>query len=416
MKLVLEKIQSPIFLNRWFIIASSIALIGIFFSRAMISIGMIGIILIYFLNQGWKIKFFDRSGNLVLFFLTPIFFLYLIGVLWTDDYAYWSDRMQVKIPLLFLPLGFFAVKNILQRTSIDIVIALFISLCTATALGSFIYYMFHYTEITESYKHAKTIPTIIEHIRYSLFLTIAFFASIQAYLHSSILKTKVQKNVVLGMGIFIVVFLHILSIRSGLLALYATGFVWILIKVFEKGNKKLLGLIPILIMFLFAMYWFVPSLHNKVDYMIRDINQFTTGKSVNNYSDGNRLLSMKIGVQVGMESPWIGVGSGDVQQEMDHVYKTEYPEITSNNWLIPHNQFVYIFTALGFVGLFVFLACLIFPIFYKAVLTDVFCVAVLVSIYTSFLSESTLEVQQGIVLVSLLFGMAFIRIYSKPQV
>jgi O-antigen ligase len=414
MKLVLEKIQSPIFLNRWFIIATSIALIGIFFSRAMISIGMIGIILIYFLNQGWKINFFDGSGNLVLLFLTPIFFLYLIGVLWTEDYSYWSERIQVKIPLLLLPLGFFAVKNILQRTSIDIVIVLFITLCMATALGSFIYYLLHYAEITESYKHAKTIPTIIEHIRYSLLLTIAFFASIQAYFQSSILKTKLQKNAVLGMGIFIFIFLHILSIRSGLLALYTTGFVWIFIKVFEKGNKKLLGLIPVLIAFLFAMCWFMPSLHNKVDYMIRDINQFTTGRSVNNYSDGNRLLSMKIGVQVGMESPWIGVGSGDVRQEMDDVYKNEYPEITSNNWLIPHNQFVYIFAALGFVGLFIFILCLIFPVFYKAVLTDIFCIAVLVSVYTSFLSEATLEVQQGIVLVSLLFSMAFVRIYSKP--
>ena len=85
----------------------------------------------------------------------------------------------------------------------------------------------------------------------------------------------------------------------------------------------------------------------------------------------------------------------------------------ARNWLIPHSQFVYVFTALGFTGFVVFIACLLFPILNKAVFSDIFCVAVLVSSYTSFLSEATLELQQGIVLVSLLFSLAYIRINSK---
>lgn len=412
MKLSLKNIQSPSFLNYWFTIAACIALVGIFFSRAMISIGMIGIVLLYILNQGWKINFFNRSGNTVLLFLAPLLLIYIVGGLWTEDYSYWSDRVQVKIPLLFLPLGFFAIKDIITRKSVDLVILVFICLCTATALGSFVYYLIHYKEITESYKHAKTIPTIIEHIRYSLLLSIACFASAQAYMHSSLLKTTLQKRFIAGMGIFIFIFIHILSIRSGLLALYATGFVWLFIKALESRNKKLLLLIPALCGFLVAMYFFVPSLHNKVDYMVLDVNQFVTGKSVNNYSDGNRLLSMKIGVEVGLEHPAIGVGSGDVQLAMNEVYRNEYPDMDQHNWLIPHNQFVYIFTALGLFGLIVFLICLIYPITNKAVMTDMLCVAVLVSSYTSFLSEATLELQQGILLVSLLFSIAYIRIFS----
>lgn len=413
MKLYLKNIQSPPFLNYWFTIAACIALIGIFFSRAMISIGMIGIVLLYILNQGWNINFFNRSENRILLFLAPLLLIYVIGGLWTEDYSYWFERVQVKIPLLFLPLGFFAVKDILTRKSVDLVILLFISLCAATALGSFVYYLVHYKEITESYKHAKTIPTIIEHIRYSLLLSIACFAAAQGYWHSTVVTTVLQKRFVAGMGIFIFIFIHILSIRSGLLALYATGFVWLFIKVLESGNKKLLWLIPALCAFLVSMYFFVPSLHNKVDYMVRDVNQFVTGKSVNNYSDGNRLLSMKIGVEVGLQHPAIGVGSGDVQMAMNEVYKNDYPDIDQHNWLIPHNQFVYIFTALGLFGLITFLICLIYPITSKAVMTDMLCVAVLVSSYTSFLSEATLELQQGIVLVTLLFSIAYIRIFSK---
>lgn len=397
------------FINNWFLIAGIIALIGIFFSRAMISIGMIGIVLVFVWTKSWEKPFSLKSQDLILFFLAPILLIYLVGGIWTENYTYWLDRIQVKLPLLFLPLGAWAVKDLLRQRTMDVLILVFISLCAATALGSFIYYVLHFKEVTESYKHAKTIPTIIEHIRFSLLLAIACFASIQAYLQSSLLNTKFKKYVVACMGMFIFIFLHILSIRSGLLALYATGFMWLIIYVFQSGKKKFLLVLPVGLGFLVLMYLFVPSLHNKVNYMVRDINQFVTGKSVNNYSDGNRLLSMKLGVQVGLENPIVGVGSGDVQDEMNKVYKNEYPDIDKNNWLIPHNQFVYIYTALGIVGLLVFIGCLLYPLFNRDVLNDVFCLAVLISSYTSFLSESTLEVQQGIVLVSLLFSFAYLR-------
>jgi len=404
---------SASFINIWFLTAGVVALLGIFFSRAMISIGMIGIVLLYFLNKGWQQSFKWKRDELQWFMGLPILLIYLIGGLWTEDYSYWLERIQVKLPLLFLPLGFWAVRDIITRKTIDVLIVVFVALCAATALGSFIYYLLHYKEITESYKHAKTIPTIIEHIRYSLLLTIAFFASVQAYFHSVVMTTRLQKNIIAGLGIFLFLFLHILSIRSGLLALYSTCFIWLIIQVFKSGNKKLLWLFPAAVGFLVAMYFFVPSLNNKVNYMVRDINQFVSGKSVNNYSDGNRLLSMKLGVEIGLQHPWSGVGSGDVQKEMNAVYEKEYPEIDQRNWLIPHNQFVYIFTALGFTGFVIFIACLLFPLLNKVVFSDIFCVAVLVSSYTSFLSEATLELQQGIVLISLLFSLAYIRLYSK---
>lgn len=384
-------------------------MIGIFFSRAMISIGMIGIVLIYVLTKSWGKTFSFKSADLILFFLAPVLLLYLVGGVWTENYSYWLDRIQVKLPLLFLPLGAWAIKDVVRQRTMDLLILIFVSLCAATALASFVYYILHFKEITESYKHAKTTPTIIEHIRYSLLLSIAVFASVQAYLKSSLLVTKTQKNLVAGMGIFIFIFLHVLSIRSGLLALYATGFVWLIVYVFQSGRKKFLLVLPAGFAFLVLMYFFVPSLHNKVNYMVRDVSQFATGKSVNNYSDGNRLLSMKIGTRVGLEHPVIGVGSGDVQDEMNVVYKNEYPDIDKRNWLIPHNQFVYIFTALGMVGLLIFVFCLVYPLFNQYVLNDVFCLAVLISSYTSFLSESTLELQQGIVLVSLLFCLAYLR-------
>jgi len=400
---------SATFLCRWFLIAASISVIGIFFSRAMISIGMIGIVLLYILGKGWEKKNSFTRNDLTLFFLAPVFILYIIGGLWTHDCNYWIERVQVKIPLLFVPFGFLAIKEMISRRSIDIVFLLFLFLSFATAMGSFIYYLMHFAEITESYKSAKTIPTIIEHIRYSLMLVLAFFVSVQLYLSQSVTKFQFEKKLVAGMGIFIFIFLHILSVRSGLLALYTTALVWLFIIIIKKKDKRFLLLIPVVILFPVFMYLFIPSMQNKVNYMIHDVNRFVSGKSVNNYSDGNRLLSMKIGTEIGLEHPFIGVGSGDLEKEMGKVYEKEYPDMEQRNWLIPHNQFVYIFAALGFLGLIIFLICLVYPILQKEVMDNILCVASIVSVYTSFLSESTLELQQGVALISLFFSLAYLR-------
>ena len=204
MELTMTRIQfSTTFLCRWFLIAASISVIGIFFSRAMISIGMIGIVLLYILGKGWEKKNSFTRNDLTLFFLAPVFILYIIGGLWTYDFTYWIERVQVKIPLLFVPFGFLAIKEMISRRSIDIVFLLFLFLSFATAMGSFIYYLMHFAEITESYKSAKTIPTIIEHIRYSLMLVLAFFVSVQLYLSQSVTKFQFEKKLVAGMGIFI---------------------------------------------------------------------------------------------------------------------------------------------------------------------------------------------------------------------
>ncbi|MBC7450071.1 MAG: O-antigen ligase domain-containing protein, partial [Cytophagales bacterium] len=104
MNLSLNKIQfNASFINQWFLTAASISIIGVFCSRAMISIGMIGIVLMYFMVKGWTKPFSFKAKDLILFFLAPIFILYIIGGIWTEDTSYWMDRVQVKIPLLLLP-------------------------------------------------------------------------------------------------------------------------------------------------------------------------------------------------------------------------------------------------------------------------------------------------------------------------
>ena len=78
--------------------------------------------------------------------------------------------------------------------------------------------------------------------------------------------------------------------------------------------------------------------------------------------------------------------------------------INEKNRLIPHNQLVYILLVGGVIGLLVFLVCLLLPLLSIEVWKDIPMMVVIISVYSSFLSEATLEVQHGVLLCSYVLG------------
>ena len=217
------------------------------------------------------------------------------------------------------------------------------------------------------------------------------------------------------MAVFIFIFLHILAVRSGLLAMYGSLIGVVVLQAFFQKKYSLLLAIPTLLVADVALYFLSPSLRNKAAYMKKDVGQYTGGKNVNNYSDGNRLLSMQIGWTIAKENILLGVGSGDAKKVMDEYYIQNYPDISEENRLIPHNQFVYILLIGGVVGLAIFLICLLLPLTSISVWKDIPMMVVIISVYSSFLSEATLEVQHGVLLCSYILGLVYLRMIVKKN-
>jgi O-antigen ligase len=106
------------------------------------------------------------------------------------------------------------------------------------------------------------------------------------------------------------------------------------------------------------------------------------------------LGSIQAGIELGKESPILGVGIGDIRTKTNDFLKKKYPEL-ANLGLLPHNQYVFYFAATGLVGLLLFLFCTIFPFFPNKAYTDLFFCSVQFIFFSSFLVEHTLEAQIG---------------------
>lgn len=145
-------------------------------------------------------------------------------------------------------------------------------------------------------------------------------------------------------------------------------------------------------------------------------NRFETLKNqIQNYSDGgdpdgNSLLQRfehwKAGVDI-IQGNWLfGVGSGDVQAAFDKSYLENNSKLDPVHWNRAHNQFLTFWVSFGILGflLFVFFWSYLFYLFYTRINFIGLCFT-LVAI-ASFLSEDTIETQQGVTFIALFLGLS----------
>ena len=382
--------------------------IGLVCSRALASIGMIALIILSLLYNGretFKIYFQSKE----LWVLSLFFWIVLFSGINSADKHEWLNWVRIKLPYLFLPLAFAPIKKLNDKKFITLLYGFILTLWVSAAiiLGR---YFSNYETITDSFLKGSAIPIHYSHIRYTLMLAFSFFCAVYLLEKRYYLFHKSEKWLQVLYTLFAFAALHILTVRSGLLALYlglvCLAFKWFWQKRFLLGTLIILlvGVLP------FGAYRFVPSFHNKVSYMQYDLGQYQKG-AINENSDAMRIVSMKIGYELWKSNPWFGVGAGDLEAETNNIYECEYPDISPNNRRVPHNQFIWVLASTGIIGFVLFLTAFFVPLFSKGYYNQWPVVVLYVLLFASFFGEDTFEEQigTGFYLIFLLILMNYFK-------
>ena len=338
------------------------------------------------------IKKYAQTKELMVLSLYLI--IVLISGIYSDNKADWMNWVRIKLPFFALPLAFAPVSRISHKGFVILIYGFMLTffICTALVLGN---YLLHFETMTESFSRGTQIPMPFSHIRYTLMLAFSFFCAVYLLRENDFLGTPNERWAQLAYAVFAFVALHILSVRSGLLALYLGLVYWAVYEIIRQ-KKFLLGALIILFIAAlpFAAYKFVPSLHNKIGYMSYDLEMYQKG-NINEHSDAMRLLSMKIGLQIWQNNPVLGVGAGDLETETYKIYAQSYQQISDYNRRLPHNQFIWVLATTGLLGFVLFLTAFFFPLlsggYYKYAL--IFILHLM--IFSSFFTEDTFEEQMG---------------------
>lgn len=385
----------------WLQILLTGLLFGLLISRAVVSICSVALIVMYV----WRSKKTVVSRPFIwgiLMIILPV----VISGFWSSNRDAWLRAVEVKIPLLTIGLGllnFHISKQVFTRIVLCVLLVAF-----AGSVWSILQYVANASDINKAYLQAKVMPSPLnnDHIRFSWFVVLALLLTIPQ------VKTITDKwlfKACIAVMIWLVVYLHLLAAKTGLLCLYVAAIIFIIHYIFT-GKKWKYGVLMGAMFLLLPVTAYVtfPSLRNRVQYVVYDFNNYSKGNFVPGSSDGARVLSLKAGWHIFTSHPLTGVGFGDMRPAVEAWHQKFNPQSFTFDQFLPLNEWLLYGSGAGLpgiIGLTIGLLLMLCPLWKKGIYGRITVVVLLIPLMT----DDTIESQFGVVIF--IFVIMWFRYY-----
>jgi hypothetical protein len=358
--------------------------------------------------SGWKralnIIAIPSFAVLSLFFLLAVFRFYPIG-----DSSYLLTRLRIKVPFLVLPFVFLALPRF-SKQDMQRFFYFFLIMITATSLGVIINYLLDYEHYNELIKQGQHIPSPRDHIRYSLFAALSVIGGIYLYTQKFVLRHQWEHQLILGLTVFVFLFIHFFSVKSGLVVLYGSLFFGLAQYMVhhQKYLVSIIGLAILLSIPVFA-YQMLPTFRGKVQYFSYDMFMYERGEGAN-HSDSGRLASLDAGWEITKKNWLWGVGTANIRAEVDQFFQEKYPDYPEV--LMPQNQFLFSWAATGIFGVLLTAFAFFYPVFYRKNYQHWFFLNFTFSIFIIIMIEHAFENSVGVAHY-LFFQLLFLSVINR---
>lgn len=327
-----------------------------------------------------------------------LFLIVLFSGLQGGDLNYWLERLRIKLPLLVIPLMFIMFPHFTSK-ELNGLYYLLVVWMSILCLGVGLNYAWQAAAINELIKQGQSIPVPGDHIRYSILLAYAIIAGIYLIWKDFYWKFKWERKLLIGLSLFLFLFLHLLSVRTGLVVFYGVCLV-MGIRFAFRTKSYWLGIATVIALLLtpITAYYTIPSFRSKIEYTLYDrwMHRHDMGAL---YADSGRIISLEVGYQIFREHPVIGIGVGHMQREVNRQFEMQYPELP--NPLMPHNQLLYVLATTGIIGLILFIVAFIYPLLYRHNYRHPMLLATYVAFSILIMLEHNLETTVGIAFYTL---------------
>ena len=319
---------------------------------------------------------------------------YALSWFWTTDKGNWGTRLEVKLPFLILPLAFgflpkFSAKQ-LQTITIGSGICFLISACYSLS--------FLITDPNTSivkYDIADVLPTLPkkDHVRAGLSVSLFIIWGFYVFPY---LERRIQWFIGCLMA-FLIVFIHILAVKSGLLSFYIFLVGMGIYLAFSR--KKLIVIIVVITIpvLVFLAINYIPTFSKRTNYILFSIWMYHHGDASGNFGDINRIKSYEIAIDLIKQHPLTGVGTGDMLKAMKAGFHKWNPNIPEQAIILPHNQFLTIALGCGLPAMLLFMFWFFMPLGQvKKGRNGFYFIIMWLLAFMQLMIEPVLEVQFGV--------------------
>lgn len=334
------------------------------------------------------------NRNLYFFFILLIPVSVLTSLYGSEDMSLALIRLRVNLGFFLIPLiVFFAPVFETNR---------YVQWLRFAAVGAILTLSFIFISFLQNYENIRSgmiagqpIPLPVNHIRLSMMIAFTGIGCIIYWLkNKSAGKEWILYTVLITLGTIF------LSVRTGWLILGVGVLIVFIyfIRILKRG--KVIRLMLGLALLALLSFLLIPTVRAKLDYMRWDLSQVekTTGA---NYSDSDRIIAFRNGMELFHKNWLTGVGAGDVVIEIEKNAISEGRRLPVK---IPHNQFLYTAVSGGIVSLLFFITGYFFPIFFKRTRQNKVLLLMITLFLVTLFFEPTFETSMGV--------LGFVFLYS----
>jgi len=374
---------------------------------SMIGLAIMLWIVVWVIEGNFKTKF-QLFKQPWLWFPVVLYVLYIIGIFYSSNMAKASIAIEHKLTLLLAPF-LIGAGNSFRRQHLGLALFTFVNAGVVATIAAYIFAL--YKGFSGVYHSAPLIDYItyenlavaigFQPIYFSLYLVFAIFALLALYRDERFIGQWFYLNHKLSITVLLFLFITIvlLSSRMELLALIITAILTLLI--FIKDRKLILKSLGLLIVI--CLVGAVVILSSRVNReRFSEMFDLKADYTENKYGGRSiRIEKWKNTLECWSQSPVFGVGTGDMQSELNRTYEKNNFELALQYKFNPHNQYLETALAIGIPGL-IALLCWMFSFFWLSIKSGdwlLFSFGSVVSI--SMITESMLERQWGIVFITI---------------
>lgn len=236
-------------------------------------------------------RFFSNKAALI---IASVFFIHVIGLLWTSDFAYASKDLRIKLPLLALPVIISTSPRINRRTFYHLV-TLFIA---ANVFGSLVSIV---KLVTSDVIEIRNISVFISHIRFALNLSFAVFAGMFLFFRNDYAPGHLRW-LFLVVSLWLFVFLVLMESITGLGVVLITSMILLLLFIFHIRQLYLkLASLLVMIAIPVSVFFLLQSIYHQVvpkePFFHENLDKFTSRG--NPYFHDSTLIGIENGHWVG---------------------------------------------------------------------------------------------------------------------
>lgn len=385
---------------------------GLLCSRALVALSPVAGVVAVAANPNIRegMRHYARNGAALR--AAALYVLLLVSAFYTVDWVDWRHETYRVLPWLVVPLAFTAAVplNGKQRLTVGCFFIIATALLGGATLGQ---YLLDPAAANAAFGLGQSLPAVtgVTHIPFSVMLILAMWGAWHLALHP-----RMKKAARLGLAfvvVLIVVVVHVLAYRTGLLVLYLTLAIETLRLVFRRRIWLGLSLAGALVVVPWLAFTFLPPVRERVGITFYDVIQYRQGHDINELSLARRLAAWQSALVVAQSSPWLGVGPADVKDALMRQYEWHDYGVRPENRIMIHNQYLHYLVGGGILGLSLWLLLLVWPLAQPATRRNPYIRSFLLVMAGAMLVDSLLQVQISFNLF--VFGYSFLVVAAERR-